>query len=105
MLTLQESSDDCPTINALLQLKLPPYVATKIWNEADELLKDGSNICESPGSTSGLEFVVKTLDDKHKQPYFVECKVSGQIVCEKSCRGSGAYTAGPALAGPTSTSS
>ena len=84
--SLPEASADCPPTNVLLQLQLPSYVATKIWNEADELLKDGSNnICKSPGSKNGLEFLVKSLDDKHKQPYFVECKVSGQIVCEKSC--------------------
>ena len=71
--------------NVLLQLPLSSYVATKIWNEADELLEDASNVCKSPGSTSGLEFLVKSLDDKHKHPYFVECKVSGQILCEKSC--------------------
>ena len=39
MQSLQEASEDCPPINVLLQLKLLPYVATKIWNAADELLK------------------------------------------------------------------
>ena len=86
MQSLPETSADCPPTNVLLQLQLPSYVTTKIWNEAHELLKDGSNnICKSPGSTNGLEFLVKSLDDKYKQPYFVECKVNGQLVCEKSC--------------------
>ena len=65
----EASASHCPPTNVLLQLPLPSYVATKVWNEADELLEDGSNnICKSPGSTSGLQFLVKSLDDKHKHP-------------------------------------
>ena len=86
MQNLPDTATNCPATNPLIQLQLPSYVADKIWNETDELLKDGeSNVCPSPGSTNGLEYLVKSLDDKHKHPYFVECKVSGQIICEKSC--------------------
>ena len=75
-----------PLTNPLVQLQLPSYVTDKIWSEADNLLKDGAkNVCLSPGCTSGLEFLVKSFEDKHKHPYFVECRASGQIVCEKCC--------------------
>ena len=39
----EASTSYCQPTNVLLQLPLPSYVATKIWNDADELLKDGSN--------------------------------------------------------------
>ena len=81
----REIAASLPT-NPLIQLEMPLYVADKIWKEAHELLKDNAGkICLSPGCTDNREWLVKSSDEKHRHPYFVECKTSGQILCEKSC--------------------
>ena len=80
----QEIAASLPT-NPLIQLEIPLYVADKIWKEAQDLLDNAGKICLSPGCTSNLEWLVMSSDEKHRQPYFVECKASGQIICEKSC--------------------
>ena len=80
----QEIATSLP-IYPLTQLELPLYVADKIW-KAQDLLKDNAGrICLSPGCTSNREWLVMSSDEKHRHPYFVECKASGQIICEKSC--------------------
>ena len=75
----------CPPTNPIVQLQLPSYIAEKIWKEAERLNDNPSNICLSPGCTNDREWLVKSGEEKHRQPYFVECKPSGQILCEKTC--------------------
>ena len=73
-------------LNPLLQLDIPSHIAEKIWKEAEELLKSNpSKICLSPGCTESNEWLVKSSEQNHRHPYFVEIKDSGQILCEKSC--------------------
>lgn len=70
--------------NPLLVIpSIPVYVLDRAW-EGSELLKS-SGICLSPGCSSQNEWLVKSGNPRHKQPYFVECKPTGQIVCESSC--------------------
>ena len=60
-------------------------ISEEIWKEAERLNDNPSNICLSPGCTNDREWLVKSGEEKHRQPYFVECKPSGQILCEKTC--------------------
>lgn len=81
-----ENSDKIKSVNPLVQLDIPSHIAERIWKEADELLKSNpSKICLSPGCNNSNEWLVKSSEEKHKHPYFVEIKESGQILCEKSC--------------------
>lgn len=41
--------------------------------------------CISPGCTDGSAWLAKSDNATHQRPYFVECKKSGQLCCEKSC--------------------
>ena len=73
-------------LNPLVELDIPSHIAEKIWKEAEELLKSNpGKICLSPGCTDSKEWLVKSSEEKHRHPYFVEIKESGQILCEKSC--------------------
>ena len=47
-----------------------------------QLVQELKGVLEHPEHPPWLRHC---LDDKHKHPYFIECKVSGQILCEKSC--------------------
>ena len=80
----QTCSNDLSSQPPLLD-HLPSYVAEKIQAESEKLTANKSCIVASPGCASGMEWVVQSFDDKHRQPYFVECRATGQILCEKSC--------------------
>ena len=41
--------------------------------------------CVSPGCTDGSEWLVKSTIPTHQRPFFVECRKTGQVSCEKSC--------------------
>ena len=71
--------------NPLHLLPIPQYIADKIWRESEELASSGSDICASPGSTDGSAWLVKSTVPTHQRPFFVECKKTGQVSCEKSC--------------------
>ena len=68
-------------LNPLMQLDIPSHIAEKIWKECEEVLKSNpSKICLSPGCTNSKEWLVKSSEEKHRHPYFVEMKDSGQIL-------------------------
>lgn len=72
--------------NPLLQIPaIPRYVAVKIWKEGTDLSSLTGSICESPGCHDGNAWLVQSAIPSHRQPYFVECRKSGQVVCEKGC--------------------
>ena len=77
--------------NPLLALSsFPVYTLTRAWEGSEQLITSTStsssnNVCLSPGCSSRNEWLVKSGNPRHKQPYFVECKSSGQIVCETGC--------------------
>ena len=71
--------------NPLIQISIPQYVAERVWTEGKELALQDSNICISPGCTDESAWLVKSDNTAHQRPYFVECKKSGQMCCEKSC--------------------
>ena len=63
---------------------LPTYVATKVWEDGRALLAS-NGICLSPGCSDECEWVVKSRKPSRKHPFFVQCKKTGQILCEQSC--------------------
>ena len=69
----------------LCQISIPQYIAEKVWTDGKELASQDSNVCISPGCTDGSAWLVKSDNATHQRPYFVECKKSGQLCCEKSC--------------------
>lgn len=69
----------------LRKLSIPPYIAEKVWTEGQELASTDSILCASPGCTDGGSWLVKSNTATHQKPFFVECKKTGQISCEKSC--------------------
>ena len=71
--------------NPLCQLSIPHYVAEKVWKEGKELASQDSSVCASPGCTDGSAWLVKSDCSTHQRPFFVECKKSGQLCCEKTC--------------------
>ena len=71
--------------NPLCQISIPQYVAEKVWTDGTELTSQDSNVCISPGCADGSAWLVKSDNATHHRPYFVECKKSGQLCCEKSC--------------------
>ena len=71
--------------NLLCQLSIPHYVAEKVWKEGKELASQDSSVCASPGCTDGSAWLVKSDCSTHQRPFFVECKKSGQLCCEKTC--------------------
>ena len=83
------SAQKSPEDNPLLTLtSIPVYVLNRAWEGSEHLSSSSStssNICLSPGCSSRNEWLVKSGNPRHKQPYFVECKPSGQIVCETGC--------------------
>ena len=84
----RKTEDDATSVtseNPLYALKIPSGIADIIWSEAEELRRNSGNICLSPGSTNNQEWLVKSSEEKHRHPYFVDCKASGQILCEKNC--------------------
>lgn len=64
---------------------IPHYVADKIWTESAELSVSAGSICPSPGCTDGNAWLVQSTNPSHRQPYYVECQKTGQIICEKGC--------------------
>lgn len=67
--------------NPLLELlAVPRYVAEKIWTESIEMNSSTDKICPSPGCNNGSAWLVQSANPSHRQPYFVECRKSGQIV-------------------------
>jgi len=71
--------------NVLYQLQFPPYVADKVWSGSAKILNQNDSVCLSPGCRNQSEWLVQSTDLHRKSPYFVECRQSGQIVCEQSC--------------------
>ena len=71
--------------NPLHQLPIPQYVADKLWQESRELASSESDICASPGCTDGSAWLVESTVPPHQRPFFVECRKTGQVSCEKSC--------------------
>lgn len=71
--------------NPLLQLPIPEYIATKVLRESRELYSSDSNVCASPSCTDGSAWLVKSTGRTRQRPFFVECKKSGQVSCEKNC--------------------
>ena len=63
---------------------LPQFVASKIWNDSEEIASSANSMCESPGCTDGSAWLVKSSNPSRQRPYFVECK-KGHITCEQSC--------------------
>ena len=71
--------------NPLHQLPIPQYVADKLWQESKELISSESDICASPGFTDGSAWLVKSTIPTYQRPFFVECRKTGQVSCEKNC--------------------
>ena len=69
----------------LCQISIPQYIAEKVWTDGKELASQDNNVYISPGCTDGSAWLVKSDNATHQRPYFVECKKSGQLCCEKSC--------------------
>ena len=77
----EEKSDS----NPLCTLSIPRYVAEKVWTEGKELASSDDNICASPGCTDGTAWLVKSNCATRTKPFYVECKATGQVSCEKGC--------------------
>ena len=71
--------------NPLNKLCIPQYVAEKVWTDGQQLASSDVNICASPGCSDGTTWLVKSNSATHQKPFFIECKKSGQVSCEKSC--------------------
>ena len=85
-----ERSIECQLSNAsqenpLHQLSIPQNIADKLWQESGELASSESDICASPGCVDGSMWLVKSTVPTHQRPFFVECRKTGQVSCEKSC--------------------
>lgn len=84
--TVQSEEDEGEEPNPLSSVPaIPRYVAVKVWEEGTELSTSAGSICQSPGSNDASSWLVQSNNPSHRQPFFVQCRKSGQVLCEKGC--------------------